>query len=556
VRPDQWLTLGLGLVAGAILAIGAALWLVRRTRRHARTSTMRARQFERAQQMVRAGNWEWDVDGDECRGSNEATRLYGLPGDSGPVSTERLLDCVYTDDRDRVRTAMQSVRDGAVTFDEEYRVQHANGTVVALHVRGVLRRTRGGGRVLVGTVQDTTELRAVRRSEERLRLLFEQSPLSIQIFEPSGRTLRVNRAWQELWGVDAAAVAGYNILEDPQLERLGVLEHVRRAFEGQTVELPEIEYDPVQTPGVDEGRCRRVAADAYPILDRRGRVREVVLIHQDMTARREAEEENRRLELRIKDAQREESLGVLAGGVAHDFNNLLAGILGYAELARSSLPEDSPAADKIHRIESSAIRASELTNQMLAYTGQGKQVVAAIDLSSLVREMTHLLEISVARSALIEYEFAELPTPLVGDGTQVRQVIMNLLTNASEAIESPSGTIRVRTGRVHADAAYLASCRLSEGLAPGDYVFCEVCDSGTGMAASTLERIFDPFFTTKEPGRGTGLGLSIAHSVIVEQHHGSIAVESEPGAGTTFVVRLPLEQSPAAHAGEPVEVHA
>ncbi len=537
MRPDQWLILGLGLLAGATLAIGAALWIVRRTRSRARASTRRARIFERAQEMVRVGNWEWDLDTDQCRGSAEASRLYGLPSDGGPVSSERLLACVHHGERDSIRTAMQSVRDGAGSFDEEYHVQNDDGTVLALQVRGVVRRERGGRRVMVGTVQDVTETHAVRRSEERLRLLFEQSPLSIQIFSPDGLVLRVNRAWEELWGLSADALDSYNVLADRQLKRAGVLRCLRRAFDGETVTLPEIEYDPAKTPGVDGGRRRRVAADAYPILDRRGRVREVVLIHQDRTARREAEEENRRLELRIKDAQREESLGVLAGGVAHDFNNLLAGILGYAELARKTVPEDSAAADKISRIESSAIRASELTNQMLAYTGQGKQVVTSVDLSALVREMTHLLEISVSKSALIEYDFADEPTPLVGDATQIRQVIMNLLTNASEAIASPSGTIRVSTGRVQVDAAYLAGCRLADGLSPGEYVFCEVSDSGRGMDASTLERIFDPFFTTKFTGRGLGLA---AVQGIVRGHRGAIRIDSQPQKGTTFRVAFPL----------------
>ena len=254
----------------------------------------------------------------------------------------------------------------------------------------------------------------------------------------------------------------------------------------------------------------------------------------DITERKRAEEERRQLEAQIQHAQKLESLGVLAGGIAHDFNNLLTGIVGYASLALMQLPEESPACPMLREIEIGGWRAAELTQQMLAYSGRGKFVIQALRLDVLVQEMTKFLRTVVSKKAALSLNLE--PATIEGDATQIRQVVMNLIINASDALEDHDGVICVRTGIRQADSTFLRTPYLAAELPAGAYAYVEVEDSGCGMTEATMASIFDPFFTTKFTGRGLGLAAVLG---IVKGHRGTIKVDSTPGQGTVFQVLLP-----------------
>ncbi|MEQ8818834.1 MAG: response regulator [Sumerlaeia bacterium] len=243
-------------------------------------------------------------------------------------------------------------------------------------------------------------------------------------------------------------------------------------------------------------------------------------------------------------SERLESLGLMAGGIAHDFNNMLVGILGAAGMALLELPPGDPARGTLQRIETTARRAAELTKQLLAYSGKGKFVVEDIDLSSLVRDMEALLELSRSKKAEYTEELAaKLPAVRV-DSSQVRQIVLNLVVNASDALADGAGRIAVRTGVWEADeTAILRAALPPEDARPGWYAFVEVKDSGAGMTPETMERMFDPFFTTK-PQKGHGLGLSAVLGV-VRSHQGLIHVHSAPARGTTIRVSFPALSTPA-----------
>jgi PAS domain S-box-containing protein len=266
----------------------------------------------------------------------------------------------------------------------------------------------------------------------------------------------------------------------------------------------------------------------------------------DVTDRKMIEEEHRLLQSKMQHAQKLESLGVLAGGIAHDFNNLLMSVLGNADLALLKLAPEAPSREYVEKIEKAAERAAELTNQMLAYSGKGRFVVQPIQVSRLVEEMGHLLETVISKKATMQFHLAPDLSPIEADASQVRQVVMNLITNASEALGEKSGTVRVSTGGIDADRAYLAESFLDDELPEGRYVYLEVSDTGCGMDPETRGRIFDPFFTTKFTGRGLGLAAVLG---IVKGHGGTIKVYSEPDRGSTFKVLFP-----ASHADpQPVE---
>jgi PAS domain S-box-containing protein len=267
---------------------------------------------------------------------------------------------------------------------------------------------------------------------------------------------------------------------------------------------------------------------------------------QDITRRKQADEEHRKLQAQMQHAQKLESLGVLAGGIAHDFNNLLVAVLGHAELALAEMSPAAPQRESIDEIRQAAKRAAELTNQMLAYSGKGRFVIKPIDLNEIVGEMGHLLEASIPKSVRLSYELEDDLPPVEVDIAQIRQVVMNLVTNASEAIGDRVGNVRLATALVEVERDEMTDAYVDQGFRPGRYVQLEVADDGCGMDEETRRRLFDPFFTTKTSGRGLGLAAVLG---IVRGHRGGIRLDSRPGEGTRIRVLL----HPADRPAEPLE---
>ncbi|MCD4702418.1 MAG: response regulator, partial [Candidatus Aegiribacteria sp.] len=248
------------------------------------------------------------------------------------------------------------------------------------------------------------------------------------------------------------------------------------------------------------------------------------------------EQEQLNLDRQDLHAQKLESLGILAGGIAHDLNNLVTGIQGNADLTLFDLPPGCPVHQNIQDIKTTAFRAAELCQQMLAYSGRGHSITEPVNLSELVQEMSHILEVSIRKKAVLKYKLSENPVIIMADATQIRQVIMNLITNASDAIGDRSGVISISTGLIFCDTSHLYEKHVDKNLQEGMYAFLEVTDTGCGMDILTKEKLFDPFFSTKIDGRG--LGLSAVQG-IVAGHEGTLRVNSEPGKGTTFRILLP-----------------
>jgi len=251
--------------------------------------------------------------------------------------------------------------------------------------------------------------------------------------------------------------------------------------------------------------------------------------------------ERRSLEEQLRFAQKLESLGVLAGGIAHDFNNLLTGIMGNISLAVETLPPQHVSRDYLKDALEGTEGAASLTRQLLAYAGKGKFVVERVDLSALARGMRALVERSIPKNAGLAFDLAQDLPAVEGDPSQLQQVILNLILNGAEAIpERSHGAVTIRTGRQQADADYLRGA-LGGPPGPGEYVYFEVRDTGTGMEPQVLARIFDPFFTTKFTGRGLGLAAVLG---IVRGHRGFLKVESLPGQGSEFRVLFPAAGKP------------
>jgi PAS domain S-box-containing protein len=284
------------------------------------------------------------------------------------------------------------------------------------------------------------------------------------------------------------------------------------------------------------GACYEVASGEVRYLE----------VTRDITDDVQKEEDRLELTRQMQEAQRLESLGVMAGGITHDFNNLLTPILGDAELALLDLPPDSPVRPQIEQIRRAAQRAATLTRQLLAYSGQGPVLIEPLALSRLVEEMGQLLEGAVSGKAALIYDLADDLPSVEADIAQLSQVVMNLITNATEAVREGAGRITLRTGIVEAEKVDRQYVVGDFEPTAGSYVFFEVVDDGCGMDVETRSKIFDPFFTTKFTGRGLGLAAVLG---IVRSHGGFIEIDSEVGRGTRFCVLFPAaERAPVAAA--------
>lgn len=387
--------------------------------------------------------------------------------------------------------------------------------------------------------QANAELRrteeALQESKRFLQSVIDGIPESLMVIDRNRRIVLTNRTVRELAGGT-----------DPDTHCLlcyRVSHHRDSPCNGTDDPCPLEQVIATKAPVVAvhthvdaQGNEIPVEVVAAPIFDARGEVVQIIETCRDISDRQRAEQEQRRLETQLLQAQKLESLGILAGGVAHDFNNLLVGVLGNASLALDQLPPGSTAYETVRQIETAAQRAADLARQMLAYSGKGKFIVEPINPSTLVEEMVHLLEASVSKKAALHYDFPEDPPWIEADATQLRQVVMNLITNASEAIGDQSGVITVRTRVLETDRGVECDGQADDELPPGRYVVIEVSDTGCGMDEDTRARIFDPFFTTKFAGRGLGLAAVLG---IVRGHRGAIQVESRPGRGSTFRLWFP-----------------
>ncbi len=363
-------------------------------------------------------------------------------------------------------------------------------------------------------------------------------------------------------GIDRSEILGRDLSElFPHLREPRYYLRLRGIFEGGPPTIFSSQLHPHLIPAeLPDGRLRiqhtvvtpipatagRPSADRYSAgsgeFDALLSIQDVTDLTRRLEDQKRAEEERRRMEAQVQHAQKLESLGVLAGGIAHDFNNLLVGILGNADLAQRRAAGDFAGREQLRAIVKSARRAADLANQMLAYSGRGAFVTQALDLSEAVDDAVELLKAAISKKASLECRLEKGLPAIEADPTQIRQVTMNLVTNASDALEGGNGRITITTGTRECSRAWLKESYLKEDLAPGRYVYLEVRDSGSGMDEDTLARIFDPFFTTRFAGRGLGLAMVLG---IVRGHRGAMKITSETDTGTTFQVLFPSSEKPA-----------
>jgi len=423
---------------------------------------------------------------------------------------------------------VRSMGSGQVLFG-----QHKSGSRIPIEI-GLNPLADGDTKYVLASIVDISERL---KADRRFQLALEASPSGVMLIDETGKINLVNSKIEEIFGYYRDELINQNVgklvpgnyrdqhpdyiarfLRKPKSRSMGVgreLFGVRK--DGTEVPL-EIGLNPLEI----DGRVHVLASVA------------------DISQRKQAEKENMALTNRIQQAQRLESLGVLAGGSAHDFNNILASISGNAELAMLALPLDTPNREKlltyIENIIRSCSRAAELTNQMLAYAGKGKKLVQHYNLNNVIENLLTLLNSTLPKKVGLATNLQTNLPVINADRSQIQQIITNLVTNAAEAIGSNAGKITISTGIEYQNLQSLKHYKHFEYLQPGDYVFLEVSDTGSGMPQQVIENMFDPFFTTKFTGRGLGMAAVLG---IIRSHLGSVKVQSTVSQGTQIKVIFP-----------------
>ena len=371
-------------------------------------------------------------------------------------------------------------------------------------------------------------LDALENQSAQYRALFELMPGSVVLLDSKGYVRDANPYFCRAMCYAREDLVGLHVTQISQ-EKTEVIEHnISRMIAGEVLQH---EVTNVQKDGSLRFYELREAGVTLP-----DGSMSILAVSNDITDRKRAEQARFEMERQLLHAQKMDSLGALAGGIAHDFNNLLTVIMSNIELAIADLPMTSPAQNSLTNALLAGKRAAELTRQMLAYSGRGRFVTTEVDLSKLVRGLSDLLKVSISKSVRLELNLAsELPL-IQADAAQVQQILMNLVTNASEAVGDKPGVVTVSTSVRECDGSYLAETRTSGKPHPGLYVVLEVSDTGCGMDDTVRGKLFDPFFTTKFVGRGLGMSAVLG---IVQGHRGAIMVSSKPKTGAVISVVLP-----------------
>lgn len=404
------------------------------------------------------------------------------------------------------------------------------GTIISLLLFTVALSLANTNTKAVELANRMTE--ALQKSEHRLHSLLHALPVGVFYLDADGKCTYVNNRWCEMSGMtsEEALGSGWMQVLHPDDRELVAAKRLDAINKGLPYEN-EFRYL------CRDGRIVWVVGKALPLKDANGNVSGYLGTVIDVTERKKAEAENLQLQAKMLHGQKLESLGVLAGGIAHDFNNLLMSIMGNTEVALIDLPADSPGRKSVEKTKEVVQRAADLTKQMLAYSGRGKFIIENVNLSRLVEDMTELLKVSIKKNVTIKYELAPDLPQVEADATQIRQVAMNLIINASDAIGDNQGILTVTTGVMECDHEYLRDAEIGKELPETTCVYLDVNDNGCGMDEETKAKIFDPFFTTKFTGRGLGLAAVLG---IVRGHKGALKLYSKPGEGTTFRVLLPI----------------
>jgi len=475
------------------------------------------------------GIWDIDLLNGEVFYSSRWKRMLGYEDNEISSCLEELESRIHPDDCKGVMETRKAYLEGFIpTYEVKYRLRHKNGCYRWVRARGAcLRDSEGKPYRMAGSHTDITERKRIKgallESEKRYRVLFEESKDTVFIVDTRGKLVDINPAGSELLGYTKEELLALDLVHD-----LHITPQARSQFRKKLVPEGYVKDAELELRTKNGGTVV-VNVSASIMYDAEGRLSGYRGIAHDVT-------ERKRLEQQLLQAQKMESIGLLAGGVAHEFNNILTGIIGCADELQESIDEyDVRSQSSIKTIQSAAKHAAEFTRNLLSFSRKQMMTLQPVVVNDVTTDTLKLLLKMLSKNIHFSLDLSSEMLTVMADSGQLSQVLVNLAINARDAMPH-GGQVKIKTWLASLDEETAQKHGLE---VPGNYAVISVSDSGTGMDEKTLDRIFEPFFTTKEVGKGTGLGLSVVYGII-KQHKGAILVESKPGDGTVFTIYLPM----------------
>ncbi|MBU0755722.1 MAG: PAS domain S-box protein [Planctomycetes bacterium] len=498
----------------------------------------------RQMEVVKAakiGLWDWDLQTDKVHFSAEWKKQIGYEEHEIGDGLEEFESRVHPDDWQRVSARVEHcIAEGLDDYETEFRFRHKNGSYRWIMAQGsVVRREDGTAIRMRGSHKDITERKGAEETSQASRQKFhsivENIGIGVALISPRMEIIELNRRMREWFpAVDiGASPICYRAFNNPPRE--DVCDYCPTMH---TLRDGTVHESITKTPQEQGERNYRIVSS--PVLGAEGEVIAAIEMVEDVT-------DQLSMEARLRQVQKLESIGTLAGGIAHDFNNILYSIIGNTEIVREMVSCENKIVQRLDEVLRAGARAKDLVTQILSFSRQSAAFKEPVRCVPIVNETLKMLRATIPSSVRIKSEIQAVHDTVLSNPTEIHQILMNLCTNAVQAVKENEGEIEVSL--VNEEIEKETSPEHS-GMAPGRYLLLTVRDKGCGIDAKSLKRIFDPFFTTKAPGEGTGLGLSVVHGII-KNLGGSVTVESEPEVETVFRVRLPcMEDGTMPETGE------
>lgn len=514
------------------------------------------------------GVWACDPDGRNIYASESFLKMVGLTQEE--CSSFGWGNMLHPDDAEQTIAAWQECVRTEDKWDREHRYRGVDGRYHYVLARGIpVRDDQGHITCWAGINLDIDHLKQIqkdlRQSRDQLELRVQErtqelseseettraqlmeietyynlTPIGLCILDKELRYVRVNERLADINGLPVSAHLGRTIRETvPAIADMAEETANRIMNTGESFSNIEFTVETAERPGIS----RTTRTTWFPLKDTHGQVTSIGVMVEEIT-------EQRQLEAQLRQSQKMEAIGTLAGGVAHDFNNILAAIIGFGEMVEEDLPPESPSIPRMQRILSAASRGTELVRQILAFSRKAEPMRTPLSLAPLVKDTIQFLRASLPTTIEIKLSMKAARDTILASPAELQQVLMNLVTNASFAMKEKGGILGINVTNVDFEPD---SPVFDTDVEPGEYVQIIVTDTGSGIAPHVMKRIFEPFFTTKEVGEGTGMGLPVVYGV-VKSLHGTITVESEPGAGSTFRVFLPIARTDEKSEGREAQV--